>query len=114
MSTAIIRFENDSDRMVYCKNDSYPAGLGFDLLNDANIVNNKERFECVSEIPKDIEYEYIIQNDGDVHCQECWWASDKSYHGGGFRHGGTYNLKEWKEKIRLQNEYSYRNPKYWY
>jgi len=33
MSTAIIKFKHDPKTMVYCNNASYPAGLGFDLLD---------------------------------------------------------------------------------
>ena len=126
MSTAIVRDEENTDFLVYCKHDSYPAGLGFDLLNLMENINktkayseflpffrNDERFEFVKEVPTDIQYEYIIQEDGNVHCQECWFTSDKSYHGGGFRHGGTYDLKALREKIRLQKEYAYRRPEAW-
>ena len=121
MSTAIIKFE-DNDLLVYCKRDSYPAGIGFDLVKYIDSLRKKdsikeffcnERFEFVSEVPKDIQYEYIIQKDGNVHCQECWFTSDKSYHGGGFRHGGTYDLRELIEKIDLQNKYAYRRPEAW-
>ena len=126
MSTAIIRDEEDTSFLVYCKHDSYPAGLGFDLLSlMEHIVKTKayseflpffrdnDRFEFVNDVPKDIQYEYVIQKDGNVHCQECWFTPDVSYHGGGFRHGGTYNLKELREKIRLQQEYTYRRPEAW-
>ena len=113
MSKAIIKFENDEKRLVYCKNDSYPTGLGFELLNivenklDINEFLDSERFETVNDTPHDIEYEYIVSDNG-VHCQESWWA-DKSYHGGGIRHGGVCDLDKLREKIRLENEYSYRS-----
>jgi len=121
MSTAIIKFEDNSNLMYYCKDHSYPAGLGFDLIKVRDdgkkfisyLTSNSDRFEQVCDIPLDIQYEYIIQKDGNVHCQESWYAKDKAYHGGGIRHGGTYDLDEWREKIRLQNLYTYRNPEYW-
>ena len=33
MSTAIIKDERRPNFLVYCKSDSYPAGLGFELLD---------------------------------------------------------------------------------
>lgn len=119
MSTAIIKFENNPKLMFYCKNHSYPAGLGFDLYDrkDKDIIsyltNNTNRFEIVKEIPLDIQYEYILKNDGEIHCQESWYAKDKAYHGGGFRHGGIYNLGQLKEKLLRQEEYSYRTDRFW-
>ena len=126
MSTAIVKDEEEPSFLVYCKHDSYPAELGFELLalnehiqkmkansDFLSFFKDNERFEFVNEIPKDIQYEYIIRKDGSVHCQECWFTADKSYHGGGFRHGGTCNLTELREKIRLQKEYSYRRPEAW-
>lgn len=114
MSSAIIKFEDDPNKMIYWKNHAYPAGLGFKLVDyyedkDNSLFDNQSDFEIVNEIPKDIQYEYIVQHDHTIHCQECWYTPDKGYHGGGFRHGGVYNLKELQEKIRLQKEYSYRN-----
>lgn len=119
MSTAIIKFENNPKLMFYCKNHSYPAGLGFDLYDRRGcditswLINNPDRFEIVEKIPLDIQYEYIIQNNGEIHCQESWYAKDKAYHGGGLRHGGIYDLKKLKEKIQRQKEYSYRTDRFW-
>lgn len=129
MSTAIIKFKDNPECLVYCKNHSYPAGLGFELL-DMNMSDGKyssqqihsslieffkchsDRFEFVFKIPKDIQYEYIIE-DNNVHCQECWYTPDAAYHGGGIRHGGVYDLVEWREKIRLQTAYTYRRDEDW-
>lgn len=125
MSTAIVKDERRPSTLVYCKSDSYPAGLGFELLDtvksaDENNLQDlldklfsSQRFEVVKEIPKDIQYEYVIKSDGTVRCQEYWYTADKNYHGGGFRHGGVYNLKELKEKVRLQDLYAYRRPEAW-
>ena len=125
MSTAIIKDERRPSFLVYCKSDSYPAGLGFQLLDTVKSANennlqdlldklfSSQRFEVVKEIPKDIQYEYVIKANSTVHCQECWYTADKGYHGGGFRHGGVYDLEEWKEKVRLQDLYAYRRPEAW-
>ena len=127
MGTSIIRCEDHPEFLVYCKNDSYPTGIGFELLTHMSSIDktdiygeftdyfgkDKNRFEFVTEIPKDIEYEYILQNDGNIHCQENWYAKDKSYHGGGFRHGGTYDLLKLKERERLISENTIRRKEYW-
>ena len=119
MSTSIIKFEDKPEELYYCKSDSYPCGIGFDLLKvlegdeDFEKFFTSERFEKVVEIPKDIQYEYIIQKDGKVHCQENWYARDVSYHGGGFRFGGVYDLVKLRESVKLQEQYSYRRPEAW-
>lgn len=124
MSTAIIRDEN-TNKIWYCKDHSYPTGLGFALLNanrDQHNIPLPERHDMltystlvveVAEVPKDIQYEYIIKGDGTVTCQECWWTNDVNYNGGGFRHGGIYDLNIQKEKVKLQKEYTYRRPEDW-
>ena len=114
MSSAIIKFEDDPNKMIYWKDHAYPAGLGFKLVDyyedkDNSLFEDKTKYEIVTEIPNDIQYEYIIRTDHTVHCQECWMSKDNGYNKGMFRHGGTYDLKELQEKIRLQNLYSYRN-----
>lgn len=121
MSTAIIKYEMTPQLMIYCNKESYPAGLGFELLNISEtdkkfmvfFMDNPDRFQQVFDIPLDIQYEYIIKKDGTIHCQESWYAKDKAYHGGGLRHGGIYDLKEWRTKVNLQKEYTYRRPEAW-
>lgn len=121
MSTAIIKFDDSSDMMFYCKDHSYPCGLGFDLLkiyeSDSReymkfLCDGNDRFVSTTEIPRDIEYEYVISNDG-IHAQECWYTSDKSYHGGGFRHGGKFDLIRLRNSVELQKKYTYRRPEAW-
>lgn len=118
MSSAIIRFEDEPSKLIYWKDHAYPTGLGFKLLDyysdrTNDLYSDKESFEIVNDVPKDIQYEYVVHHDHSIGCQECWWTDDKSYHGGGFRHGGKYDLDEWKEKVRLQKEYSYRRDEVW-
>lgn len=119
MSTAIVKFSN-SDMMFYCKEKSYPCGLGFELLDifESNreymkfLCDGNMRFVAMTEIPHDIQYEYVISEDG-IHAQECWYTADKSYHGGGIRHGTTFDLQELRKKVALQQEYSFRRPEAW-
>lgn len=62
MSTAIIKFKDNPDLLVYCKTDSYPAGLGFDLLDLVDYQqeshdfweDQSSRFSVVEKIPYDI------------------------------------------------------------
>lgn len=120
MSTAIIKFDKN-DLMFYCLDGSYPCGLGFELLDISEseskeymkfLCDGNKRFVAITEIPKDIQYEYVISDTG-VHAQECWYTADKSYHGGGFRHGATFDLSQLKTKVQLQKEYSYRRKEDW-
>jgi len=129
MSASIVKIGSAEHptKMFYAKEKSCPADLGFALLALSKTDDAKQsdlsKLSClkdycmseVTEIPRDIQYEYVLSDDPktSVHCQECWYTSDKNYHGGGFRHGGTYDLEQWKEKIRLQSLYSYRRPEAW-
>lgn len=121
MSTAIVKFEN-SDMMFYCKNHSYPCGLGFDLLNISKteskeymkfLCDGTDRFVAVTVIPTDVQYEYIVMPDGNIKAREFWYTADKNYHGGGFRVGVTFDLDKLQEKVHLQSLYSYRRPEAW-
>jgi len=126
MSTSIIRFEKPMFKkdgkdvtMLYCKERSYPCGLGFELLEyfeeakDNGLFSDTERFDIVEEVPKDVQYEYVVDGNHKVSCQEYWYASDKGYHGGGFRRGGKYDLNYLKLREENIRKYTIRRPEYW-